>query len=75
MITRTVAEKLTVEGEASSFFYRFVDDFIIRVSEQDGEARVDMRSKSRDGLIDAGANAKRIQTFFAELARVSDRRG
>ena len=68
-ITNSDAEKLTVEGEASSFFFRFVDDFVIRVSDQDGNARVDMRSKSRDGLADAGENANRIRTFLAQLAR------
>ena len=62
------AVKRTVEGEVSTRFFRFVDDFIIRVSDQDGKTRVDMRSKSREGLVDAGANAKRIRTFLAELA-------
>ena len=68
-IKNSDAEKLIVEGEVSTFFFRFVDDFVIRVSDQDGKARVDMRSKSRDGLVDAGANAKRIRNFLAELAR------
>ena len=63
------AEKLIVEGEVSTFIFRFVDDFIIRVSDQDGKARVDMRSKSRDGLVDAGTNANRIRAFLTELAR------
>ena len=41
--------------------------YIIQVSDYEGKARIDMRSKSRDGLVDAGANAKRIQTFFEQL--------
>ena len=68
-IKNSDSEKLIVEGEVSTFVFRFVDDFVIRVSDQDGKARVDMRSKSRDGLVDAGANAKRIRNFLAELAR------
>ena len=68
-IKNSDAEKLIVEGEVSTPFLRFVDDFVIRVSDQDGKARVDMRSKSRDGLVDAGANANRIRNFLAELAR------
>jgi uncharacterized protein (DUF1499 family) len=52
----------------STAFFRFVDDFVIRVSDQDGQARVDMRSKSREGLVDAGANANRIRAFLADLA-------
>jgi len=66
-ITKSDAEKWTIEGETSTFFFRFVDDFVFRVSDQNGKAQVDMRSKSRDGLVDAGANAKRIRSFFAEL--------
>lgn len=62
-------EILTIEGEVSTFFLGFIDDFVIRVSDQDGKARVDMRSKSRVGLVDAGANAKRIRNFLAQLGR------
>jgi uncharacterized protein (DUF1499 family) len=69
VITNSDAEIGTVEGEATTSIFRFVDDFVIRVSDQDGQARVEMRSKSRDGLVDGGANAKRIRTFFAQLAR------
>jgi uncharacterized protein (DUF1499 family) len=68
-IKNTDSEKLIVEGEVTSFFLGFIDDFVIRVSEKDGKARIDMRSKSRDGLVDAGANAKRIRNFLAQLAR------
>jgi uncharacterized protein (DUF1499 family) len=60
---------MTIEGEAQSYFFHFVDDFIIRVSEDgEGGARVDMRSKSRDGKGDLGANAKRIRAFFEKLS-------
>ena len=62
------SEKQTVEGEVSTRFLGFIDDFVIRVSDQDGKACVDMRSKSRDGLVDAGANANRIRSFLAQLA-------
>jgi uncharacterized protein (DUF1499 family) len=67
MITRRDAEARTVEGEATTSIFRFVDDFVIRVSDQEGKARIDMRSKSRDGLVDAGVNAKRIQMYFEQL--------
>ncbi len=56
-----------LEGEATTTFFRFVDDVVIYVSDHDGRARIDMRSKSRDGLVDAGANARRIQTFLERL--------
>lgn len=57
-----------LEGEATTVFLGFTDDFVIRVSDNNGKARVDMRSKSREGLVDAGKNAKRIQVFFERLA-------
>ncbi|AFY38374.1 hypothetical protein Lepto7376_2075 [[Leptolyngbya] sp. PCC 7376] len=67
VITRHDAITFTLEGEATTSFFRFIDDFIIHVSDYEGKARIDIRSKSRDGLVDAGANAKRIQTFFKQL--------
>jgi uncharacterized protein (DUF1499 family) len=58
----------TIEGTATSYFFGFVDDFVIRISDAAGKAEVDMRSKSRQGRSDLGANAKRINAFFAELS-------
>jgi len=37
------------------------------VRPRDGGSIVEMRSKSRDGKGDIGANAKRIESFFARL--------
>jgi len=67
VITHRDVEARILEGEATTSFFRFVDDFVIHVSDQEGKARIDMRSKSRDGLVDAGANAKRIQMFLEQL--------
>lgn len=61
----------TVEAEAVTPFLGFVDDVVIRVTEQDGITCVDMRSKSREGLVDAGKNAKRITGFFEGLRQSS----
>ena len=60
----------TMECEVTSSVFRFVDDLVIRVSNQDTRTRLDLRSKSRDGLGDLGANAKRIERFLRQL--VSD---
>jgi len=44
---------------------RFVDDIIIRVERTpEGESKMDVRSASRIGVSDLGANAKRIQLFI-----------
>ncbi len=51
--------------------FRFVDDIVVRVRmSPDGNASVvDVRSKSRDGRGDIGANAARIRAFRDALSR------
>lgn len=56
-----------IEGTQSSWLFRFVDDFVIEVRAAEGGSVVHMRSKSRDGQGDLGANAARIATFFAAV--------
>ena len=57
----------TVEAEAMTPLLGFVDDVIVRVSNYEGKSRVDMRSRSREGLVDAGKNAKRIEMFLEKI--------
>ena len=57
-----------LEATATSRLFGFHDDIAIRVRpEPDGTARVDVRSKSRDGQGDLGVNAARIRTFVQEI--------
>ncbi len=59
-----------VEATATSFFFRFKDDVVVRVRPDPGNMRaslVDMRSISRVGGSDIGMNAKRIRAFMADL--------
>ena len=58
-----------IEATASTPFFGFRDDVIIRVTEVTGGARVDMRSASRVGLSDLGVNAGRIRDFMAMVAQ------
>jgi len=53
----------------------FVDDVIIRIQPlgEEGNYQVDMRSVSRIGVSDLGANAKRIQQFLQALAEALGR--
>ena len=44
------------------------DDIVIEIKPDGTGARVDMRSASRTGSRDLGANAERVRTFLAELA-------
>ena len=66
-ITRSDPPAHTLEGIATSALFRFKDDFVVEVRPQDGGSVVQMRSKSRDGKGDIGANAARINAFFAKL--------
>jgi uncharacterized protein (DUF1499 family) len=66
-ITNESPQGLRLEGMETSELFRFVDDFVIEVRKVDGSSEVHMRSKSRIGRGDVGANAKRIKAFFARL--------
>ena len=53
----------TLLARDTTAIFRFVDDVIIRVRASEAGAVVDLRSKSRDGRGDIGANAIRIRAF------------
>lgn len=54
-----------IEAVASTFWYGFKDDVVIRVRPSEGGGSVlDIRSVSRVGASDLGANAARIKTFL-----------
>ncbi len=57
-----------VTGSEVTKLFRFVDDVVVRVRDDGaGGSLVDVRSKSRDGQGDIGANAARIRRFFEVL--------
>ena len=57
-----------IEAVATTFWYGFKDDFIVRLTPMsDGGTRIDVRSKSRVGLSDLGANAQRVRKFLESL--------
>jgi uncharacterized protein (DUF1499 family) len=55
----------TIEAIATTRWFGFKDDVAIRVSASGAGSRVDVRSKSRVGRSDAGANARRIRGFLS----------
>jgi uncharacterized protein (DUF1499 family) len=57
----------TFEAMDVSRLFRFVDDVVVRVRAGGDAAVVDVRSKSRDGKSDLGANAARIRAFRGAL--------
>ena len=59
-----------IEATAETFWFGFKDDVIIRVraaAAGDG-SRIDVRSISRVGLGDLGANAKRIERYLSQVS-------
>jgi len=56
-----------LEGISVSRVFRFVDDIVVRIRPEGTGSRVDMRSKSRVGKGDLGANAARIEGFMLAL--------
>lgn len=62
-------ENRKVEAVATTKFLKFKDDVVIevRLTSTDG-VEVHMRSKSRVGKGDLGANARRIKSFFKILS-------
>jgi uncharacterized protein (DUF1499 family) len=56
-----------IEATETTFWFGFKDDVVIRVQGSDGGSVVDVRSKSRVGLSDVGANAARIRRFMDAL--------
>ncbi len=57
-----------IEAIAESRIFHFMDDVAIRIRPEGSGSRVDVRSRSRVGQGDLGANARRILEFQAALA-------
>ena len=66
-MTRTDAEKLTFEASVQSFWFGYIDDIVVRVRPTADGAVVDVRSVSRVGISDLGANAARVRSFAKEI--------
>jgi uncharacterized protein (DUF1499 family) len=66
-IVAAVPEDGRIEATDTTFWFGFKDDVVIRIAPENGGSVVDMRSKSRVGRSDVGANARRIHSFLATL--------
>lgn len=56
-----------IEAVDTTFWFGFKDDVVIRVEADGAGSRVDVRSVSRVGVGDLGANAKRIREYLRSL--------
>jgi uncharacterized protein (DUF1499 family) len=57
-----------IEATATTPWFGFKDDVVVRVRPEGSGSRIDVRSVSRVGTSDVGANARRIRTYLADVA-------
>jgi len=62
-----------LEATDTTRWFGFTDDIVVRVRPTPNGSRVDVRSASRVGRSDLGANARRIRAFLAALSRPTPR--
>jgi len=68
-IVAAEATEFRIEATATTAWMGFKDDVVIRLTAEGDGTKIDMRSKSRVGVSDVGANAKRIRAFLSEMAK------
>lgn len=66
-IAAAVEAELRIEATATTRWMRFKDDVVIRIRAHECGTRLDIRSASRVGSSDFGANARRIRRFLHQL--------
>ena len=66
VVARAPAEG-RLEAVATSAWFGFNDDIVVRIKPDGSGSRVDIRSKSRVGESDLGVNARRIREFIVRL--------
>lgn len=59
------------EARQTTAIFRFVDDIVVRIRPADGGSVIDVRSKSRVGRGDVGANAARIRAFASSVSALA----
>lgn len=58
-----------IEASQQSRWFRFTDDIVVRIVDNGGGSRIDMRSTSRQGRSDYGVNAARIRAYMDALRK------
>lgn len=56
-----------IEATATTFWFGFKDDIVVRIAADGNGSRVDVRSLSRIGKSDVGANARRVRDYLAKI--------
>jgi uncharacterized protein (DUF1499 family) len=60
-----------IEATATTFWFGFKDDIVVRITPQGSSSLIDIRSLSRVGKSDVGANAARIRKFLKALRQAA----
>ena len=58
-----------IEASATTPWFGFTDDVVVRIAPAPGGSRIDVRSVSRVGKSDLGVNARRIRDFLGRMTR------
>lgn len=66
-IVSSAPAKGRIEATATTFWFGFKDDVVIRITPAGAGSRLDIRSKSRVGRSDLGTNAARIRRFVSRF--------
>lgn len=66
-VVAVAPQELRLEATATTPMFGFKDDVVVRIAAHDRGSRVDVRSLSRIGGSDIGANAQRIRAFSRKL--------
>jgi uncharacterized protein (DUF1499 family) len=56
-----------IEATATTFWFGFNDDVVVRITPLSAGSRIDVRSKSRVGRGDTGTNAQRVRAYLKRL--------
>lgn len=56
-----------IEATATTFWFGFNDDVVVRIAAEGAGARLDVRSLSRIGKSDVSANARRIRDYLSKV--------
>jgi fatty-acyl-CoA synthase len=70
----SMGEELQIDATATSGWFGFKDDIAVRLRPVEGATAVDIRSTSRVGLSDLGANSTRVYNLMIELEDRADGR-
>lgn len=67
IVPKDDTDRGVIEAVARTLVFGFEDDVVIRIYAEPNGSRIDIRSSSRWGDHDLGANVRRVRSFFRDL--------